>query len=223
MTTDIPVTAPADLQADFLVILPRIELHARYYFRHLHCPHLKADAIQEMQALAWKWFLRLTERGKDPAEFVTTFIRFLARSVNCGRRLVGLAKAKDALNTTTQRRIGFTVEPLPTSTSASYEQLYATPGGQEMHDAFEERLRDNTVTPVPEQVAFRLDFPSWRRTRCYRDRRIIDGMMQGERTLDLSNQFGISPARVSQLRQEFYDDWNRFGDTVTAEVAEGSC
>ena len=139
------------------------------------------------------------------------------------RRVVGVAKAKDALNTTTQRRIGFTVEPLPTSNRASYEQLYATPGGQEMQDAFEERLRDNTVTPVPEQVAFRMDFPRWRRTRCYRDRRIIDGMMQGARTLDLSTKFGSSPARVSQLRQEFYDDWNRFGDTVAEGSPHASC
>jgi len=26
------------------------------------------------------------------------------------------------------------------------------PHGQELQDAYEERLRDNTVTPVPEQV-----------------------------------------------------------------------
>jgi hypothetical protein len=31
-------------------------------------------------------------------------------------------------------------------------------------DALEERLRDNTLTAVPEQVCFRLDFPAWMNT-----------------------------------------------------------
>jgi hypothetical protein len=30
----------------------------------------KADFIAEVTALAWRWFLRLVQRGKDPAEFV---------------------------------------------------------------------------------------------------------------------------------------------------------
>jgi hypothetical protein len=37
-------------------------------------------------------------------------------------------------------------------------------------------------------------------------------MMQGDRTQELSRSFGISPARVSQLRREFHDDWQRFLD-----------
>jgi hypothetical protein len=78
-----------------------------------------------------------------------------------------------------------------------------------------EALVDNTKSPPDEQVAFRLDFPQWRLTRCYRDREMIDRMMLGERTLDLSKMFGISPARVSQLRREFRDDWRRYcGDLV---------
>jgi hypothetical protein len=71
----------AELHARFVLLLPRIELHGRIYLRHLRCPHKKADAIQEMRALAWKWFLSLIERGKDPADFVATFVGFLARAV----------------------------------------------------------------------------------------------------------------------------------------------
>ncbi len=73
-----------------------------------------------------------------------------------------------------------------------------------------EALIDNTQTEVPEQVAFRIDFPAWRRSRSRRDRRIIDDMAIGERTLDLSRKHRLSPARVSQLRREFHDDWRRF-------------
>src|SRR5690242_9174776 len=74
-----------ELHTKFLAILPRIELHGRIYFRHLN-PHNKADAIQEMCSLAWKWLLRLDEQGKDPADFLMSFTTFLARAVNSGRR-----------------------------------------------------------------------------------------------------------------------------------------
>ena len=140
------------LHARFLLILPRIERHGRIYFRHVRCPHRKADAIQEMTALGWQWFLRLHQRGKDPAEFLTGFTTLLARAVNSGRRLVGMAHAKDALNPAAQRRHHFAVEVLPSSLGVSHERRTASPHGQELQDAYEERLRDNTVTPVPEQV-----------------------------------------------------------------------
>jgi hypothetical protein len=35
-------------------------------------------------------------------------------------------------------------------------------------------------------------------------------MIRDERTMDLANKYGISPARVSQLRREFMEDWDRF-------------
>ena len=63
---------------------------------------------------------------------------------------------------------------------------------------------------MPDQVQFRLDFPAWLRTRTQRDRRIINDMVMGQRTLDLSKKYGISPGRVSQVRREFHDDWQRF-------------
>jgi hypothetical protein len=200
----------AELHARFCLLLPRIELHGRIYFRFLRCPHKKADAIQEMRCLAWKWFLRCVHRGKDPADFVATFVGFLARAVKCGRRLAGMLKAKDVMNPTTQRLRGFEVEPFPFSHRAEHERLYADPKGQQLHDAYEERLRDNTQTPVPEQVAFRIDFPAWLATLTGRERRLIRLMARNERTLDLSRQFDLSPARISQLRREFRDDWLRF-------------
>jgi hypothetical protein len=195
------------LHARFLALVPRIELHGRIYFRHLR-GHEKADAIQEMLALAWQWFLRLHRRGRDPNDFVMGFVKLLAKAVNAGRRLNGMAKAKDALNATTQRRHRFTVESLP-DVRAGHERLFA-PGGQRLHDAFEEQLRDNTVTPIPDQVQFRLDWPAWLATRTERDRRLIRTMARNERTLDLSRRFGLCPARISQLRGEFHTDWTRF-------------
>jgi len=208
-----------DLHSRFLVLLPRIELHGRIFFRGL-ASHKREEAIAEMTAVAWKWFRRLAERGKDVSQFQMVFVYLVARAVNSGRRVTGQEKAKDVMNPATQRRRGFNVERLHTSTCASHKDLYSVPHGQELHDAFEERLRDNTMSPVPEQVAFRIDWPAWVMSRTDRDRRIIRDLMAGERTLDVSRKYGISPARISQLRREFHDDWLRFnGDFSEQQVA----
>jgi hypothetical protein len=71
-------------------------------------------------------------------------------------------------------------------------------------------LRDNTVTPVPDQVQFRIDWPAWLATLTARERRMIRAMARSERTKDLSRQFELSPARISQIRREFRDAWARF-------------
>jgi hypothetical protein len=199
----------AELQARFLDLLPRIELHGRIYFRHLK-PHRKADAIQEMRALAWLWYVRLIDRGRDPQDFVATFVTLLARAVNSGRRLAGMMKAKDVMNPAAQRRHRFKVEPLPSSTRTFHDHLYASPRGQELHDEFEERLQDNAMTPVPDQVQFRLDFPAWLQTLTPRERRMIAAMARNERTRDLGKEFGVSPSRISQMRREFQIGWEQF-------------
>ena len=52
------------LHAHFLAVLPRIETHARIYFRNLSCPHHKEEAVQETVALAWQWYRRLGREGQ---------------------------------------------------------------------------------------------------------------------------------------------------------------
>ncbi len=198
------------LQARFLSILPRIELHARVYFRGLRCPDHQAEAVQETLALCWKYFVRLVQRGKDPLAFPTVLAAYAARHVRCGRRLCGQEKGKDVLSPLAQQRHRFAVQQLPPSMATSHEERYAVGAGQRRQDAWEERLRDNTVTPVAEQVCFRLDFPAWLASLAPRERRLVRAMAQNERTLDLSKRFALSPARISQLRRELHDDWRRF-------------
>jgi hypothetical protein len=209
-----PRPGPDPPHAGFLALLPRIELHATICFRHVRCPQQKADKVQECVALAWQWFLRLSERGKDVFAFPMAFASLVARAVKCGRKLCGQERAGDVLSFVAQRRHGFRIELFPASTRSPHEHLYADPHGQALLDALEECLRDNTQTPVPDQVTFRIDFPVWRCTRSERDRRVIDALMAGGRTRDVSQRFGLSPGRVSQLRRDFLEDWRRFIDEV---------
>jgi hypothetical protein len=196
--TDVaPATSLHALHARFLSILPRIELHGRVYFRHLRCPHKKEDLIAEMVALCWKWFLRLAERGRDATGFPSALATFTARAVRSGRRVTGMERAKDALSPLAQQRQGFAVGKLPDRGTLNGSPL-------------EEALRDNTRSPVDEQVAFRPDFPAWLLTLARRDRRLVEGMALGHRTLDLAHKFRLSAGRVSQLRREFKQRWDRF-------------
>lgn len=191
-----PCSLPA-LHATFLAILPRIEAHGRVYFRHVRCPHQKEELQAELRGLAWKWFVSLVRRGKNVLAFVSTLATYAARAAHSGRRVCGHERARDVLSPVAQRRGGFALECLP-----DFSTLNGSP--------LEEALRDNSQTAVPDQVHFRLDFPAWRCTRTARDRRLIDALMLGERTSEVAHQYGLSPARISQLRSDFCQDWQRF-------------
>ena len=199
----------SEMHAAFLTILPKIQTHARIQFREIRCREMRADRVAEVIALAWKWLCRLAQQGKDATTFPMVLADFAVRHVRAGRRLCGQLPPKDVMSERAQQMHSFKVESLPLSTRSSHQSL-STPCGQRLQDTYEERLRENTHTPVPDQVSFRMDFPDWLSTRTYRDCRIIEDMARNERTLDLSKKFGISPGRISQLRREYQDDWNRF-------------
>ena len=124
------------LQAGFLRILPRIERHARIYFRDVQCAAKRQDLIAETIALTWSWYRRLMKKGKDASKFVSALARFAARAVSCGRKLTGQEKAKDVLSSVAQKRHGFKVESLPASTRTSLEKIYSEVKGQQDRDAW---------------------------------------------------------------------------------------
>jgi hypothetical protein len=190
------------LQARFLFILPKIECHGRCVFRHLKCWHTKEDRIAETVAISWKWFLRLVEQGKDPCQFPTVIASYAAKAVKSGRRLCGQLKSKDVLSELAQQRHGFYVGKIPDFSTESTNPLV-------------EALTENTVSEVPDQVCFRIDYPAWLRTMDQKKRRITNAMALGHRTLDLSHRFKLSQGRISQLRQELRQSWLEFIDEET--------
>jgi hypothetical protein len=184
-------------EAFLTFVLPKVLSHGQVWSRHIKCPHRRDDFIAEMVGLSWKWFLRLVERGKDPTAFPTALASFAARAVRSGRRVAGQEKARDVLSPLAQARHNFVAEKLPDHETLTSNLLTLA-------------LQDNRKSPPDEQCAFRMDFPAWLDLLGDRNRRIAEDMMVGERTLDLAAHHGISPARVSQLRREFRQDWRLF-------------
>jgi hypothetical protein len=186
------------LHAPFLTqVLPRVERHGKIYFRHVKCPDRKEELLAELRGLAWKWYVRLVRRGKQVLDFVSALATYAARAVNSGRRVCGHERKRDVLSPLAQRLHGFYVGKLPD---------FATLDGNPLEDA----LVDNTVSPVPDLVAFKIDFAAWLITLSHRDRDLVTDMALGERTLDLAAKYGCSPGRISQKRRWFAEDWPRF-------------
>ena len=210
MSTSVQRLAAAPLAAlhvQFLALVPRIETHARICFRGVHCRVTQEDRVQECVALGWKWFLRLAEQGKDVFAFPMAFASLVARAVKCGRRLCGQERARDVLSPLAQQRHGFRVGRLPTSTRRHHEDLYADPHGQALLDEFEERLRDNTMTPPPDAAAFRVDWPLFLQGLTQRDRDMAAFLSLGHSGKATAAKFGLSPGRVTQLRQRWCREW----------------
>lgn len=199
MTAAAPSAGPdsRDLHHPFLVLLPHIERHARLCFRQVPCPGSRDDRVAEAVGLAWKWYLRLLERGKDVRAFPAVFCSLVVRAVRSGRRLCGQERATDALSSVARRRHAFTVRGLP-------------PAG----DVFDEALRDNTRSPVPDQAAFRSDFRDWLRSLTRRERAVVRRLARGHTTGEVARSFGVSAARISQLRRRFRDGWRALGEPV---------
>ena len=113
-----PMLRPgAGLHARFLSILPRIVTHGRVYFRQLRAGE-QEEAVQEMVALCWKWFVRLAARGKDATRFPSALATYAAHAVRSGRRVCGQERGRDALSPSAQRRHGFLVSTLPAAARA---------------------------------------------------------------------------------------------------------
>jgi hypothetical protein len=203
-------TAIKGLRAKFQAFLPRIERYGRFHFRDLKCAVRKADCIAETVALCWKWFVSLAERGKDGSQFLSTLSFLAARQVKGGGRLCGKENAKDVMNPITQRRHGFKLERLPVTTRTPHEDLYGDADGQRQLDEYEERLSDNSITPPPDQAAFRIDWPRFLRTLTHRDRELARFLSLGHQGTSAAAKFGLTPGRVTQLRQQWCREWRMF-------------
>jgi hypothetical protein len=186
----------------FLAVLPRVAAVARFAFRHVRCPETRADRVAEAVGLAWKKFVLLSARGKDPAAFPTTLAMRCCQAVRAGRRLVRAERTKDVLSPVAQARHAFRVERLPTRVKAL--------GRPRLPPDLADALADDPRGRVPDRAAFRIDFPAWRAGLGRKHRRVMDALAVGGRTDEVAAAVKVSPGRVSQMRRELAASWNAF-------------
>jgi len=191
---------PPAWHGGFEVMLPKIESHARIAFRHL-TPEAREEAIQETVCHACQVYARLSELGKADVAYPGTLARFGVAQVRAGRRVGGRMNCRDVLSDYCQRRKNLTIERLDRSNLQ--EQGWA-----------QILVEDKHAGPADTAIV-RLDFSAWLQLLPRRMRRIAEHLATGETTSAVAERFHVSPARISQIRREFYNAWHRFqGDTL---------
>ena len=192
MTTNLSSrpTAPRP-HDDFLGLMPVVQQCAQFSFREWSPAH-REEAIAEAVAAALVSFIGLKRRGKDPFQFPSVIATRAVQHVRHDRHVGGRSNGRDVLSHIARRRHGFGLAGISTER------------------AWQEALVNNTQTPIPDQVAFRCDFPVWLGTLKRRDRRIAILLAEGDSTTDVAARFGLTPGRISQLRRELHTSWQSF-------------
>jgi hypothetical protein len=172
------------------IIKPVVERWARANFRD-------DEQVAEAVGMSWKWFLSLSRRGKDGTRFPGAIARRAVCAVRAGRRVVRSLSARDALSTVAQQRHGFTVSRLP-----DYETLSVNP--------FTEALAEHGQADPADHAAFRCDWPRFLNQQSERDVRMAEQLGMGEKATVVAGKIGVSPGRLTQLRQRLMRRWHEF-------------
>jgi len=184
---------------DFEAMLPTIRRVASYRFRRAP-PWRREELIQDVIAKAYLAYVNLVARGKSALAFPTILADFAVRHVRAGRVVGRRQNARDALSCHAQRKHGFTVQSLPQ---------------QDAPGDWEEFVDDRKASPA-EIACCRIDFRDWLGQLKRFKRQVALRLAAGDTTGDTAKRFQLSLARVSQLRGELRQDWDKFQSVPNA-------
>jgi hypothetical protein len=186
---------------EFLILLPAIRSQASHAFRRQRAG-LREELVSEVIANAFHCFTRLVARGKAELAYATPLAQFAIRQVRAGRRVGSPANKQDITSHWGRKDRGTSV--------VSFGDLKRR--RPEWEDAL---LEDHRATPA-DLAAARIDVQDWLNQLPRRDRGIAVRLAMGDRTGHVAQQFGVSAARISQLRQELEESWQAFQGETTA-------
>jgi hypothetical protein len=173
-------------------ILPIVEGYARRVFAWCS-PEERDERTAEAVALAFVGYTSLVRRGRDREVTAWSLAFIAARRVKSGRHV---GSSQDKATDVMTKRNGCTV--------LRYGTMRDLPS--ELHEA----LAENARSPVPEQAAFRIDFPEFLAKQPGKKRRVATLLAVGNRATDVARTIGVCPSRVTQIRRELCQDWQSF-------------
>jgi hypothetical protein len=187
----------AKVQAVYAKMLPSIKRHARTAFR-AYSPDAKQEAVQNVLCNTWAALVGLARRGALDLAYPTVLAKFAEKQTRDHRITGGHLSIKDVLSKYCQVKKGVVVERLDRRE-------------KDDENAWTEAVVEDTRTaPVPDIVAFRVDFADWLKSLRRRDRRIAEALSLGHTTGHVAHKFKVSAGRISQLRRELAESWQRF-------------
>ena len=197
-----PQTISRDHQEQFIEMLPLIRSQACRAFRRLDAEH-RDDLVQEVIAKAFCTFASLVQQGKADTAYATPLANFAIRQTIAGRRVGSRSRLCDATSPFAQSARGIRVERL------------------DEQGALRAALVENRRAGPADIAAARIDLAAWFHKMPDGHRRIAKALAIGETTSTVAKQFGLSSARVSQIRRQLKESWERFHDRGS-EVREPS-
>jgi len=186
----------------FLAMLPSMRAQARFAFRNCG-PQERLDAVQEVILLAFDMFVSLVRRGRESLAYPTPLVQYAIRQYRIGRRLGTTVSINDVTSPVCRYERGVQVQSLDKYNTAT--------------DAWREVLVEDRKVGPADTAAARLDTSAWLRSLPQRDRKVAKVLAAGETTNAAAKKFRISAGRISQLRRELEESWEKFqGELVAA-------
>ena len=175
-------------QSGFLTVLPTVQTNAEIQFRRLPAEQ-RQEAIQEAISAAAVSYQILVAKGRAHDAYASTIATHAVQHVRSHRHVGGSQEAaRDVMSSVARRRHGFRLD-------------------LGNCDRLQNMLTASRRSDVCELAAFRVDFDRWFSMFTRRDQKIITALASGECTKSVSEKFGISPGRVSQLRRRYEQQW----------------
>jgi hypothetical protein len=199
-----PKRSQRSWQAAFLEMLPAIRRSAEIAFRTAPV-EARDDLVEEVIANAFVAFANLVRLGKRESAYASALARYAIAQIRDGRRVGNRRRIRDVMSGYAQRHKGFDVEHL------------------EQYDRHDDRwleivIEDRRAGPA-EIAACRIDFQNWLRVLPRRQRKIALVLATGEPTSTAAKRFGVTAARISQLRLWLRESWQEFQGEASANDA----
>jgi len=176
-------------------VLPAVKSIGSIRFRSLPETE-REESLAEAIAGAMINFVRLLQRGRNPASFAKRLAQVAVLRVLAGRLSSSADSSRDVLSRQAQRHRGFAVESLSAAraTNSGWQSVL---------------VENHKATPA-DVAASRIDFAAWLGRMKPRRREIAELLGAGYDTREVAYRFQLSPARVSQIRREFESSWREF-------------
>ena len=178
----------------FLKWLPRFKTAAAIAFRNVRGQD-RDDLIAETIANAYVAMAGLAERRALNLAFPSVLSRFSIAQVKDGRCVGNRSNVREVLSEYAQTQKAFTVNRL---------DVLDTTAGE-----WQEVLVEDRRAGPADLVQTKLDFADFLRSLPVRYRRIAKFLAKGETTTAASKKFACSPGRISQIRAELKQAWDR--------------
>jgi hypothetical protein len=178
----------APWQTAFLALLPAIERQIGRVVIQIPV-HERQEARQAILVNAALAFARLAELDRIHLAYPKPLVQYGLKHFRSGRLIGSRTNSNDVGSQSCRRKHGCCAKPLETWKASLVEARGMTPA---------------------DIAALRIDFGDWFESLSDRDQRLTNALARGESTSVVAKMFRITSSRVSQLRRELYESWQRF-------------